>query len=45
MKYRFGRELEKKLGIMVFGPRGFQGTSPRKQSQAGGGEGGNASIR
>ena len=23
MKYRFGRALEKKLGIKVFGPRGF----------------------
>jgi len=23
MKYRFGRAMEKKLGIKVFGPRGF----------------------
>ena len=23
MKYRFGRALERKLGIKVFGPRGF----------------------
>jgi hypothetical protein len=23
MKYRFGRAMEKKLGVKVFGPRGF----------------------